>query len=146
MHSAIRTRRAPRSRRQSPPSALRSTPPDLGGGPHGSSVIGVETRSIDYNSSAAVPAAASQPPPAVARRGRWTLGVVCTATALLLFNVTAPVVALPSIAADLRLSFTSQQWVLSSYALVLASLLLAGGALGGAQAAVPRLPLIAPAL
>jgi MFS family permease len=56
--------------------------------------------------------------------------VVCTATALLLFNVTAPVVALPSIAADLRLSFTSQQWVLSSYALVLASLLLAGGALG----------------
>src|SRR4029079_5001100 len=33
-------------------------------------------------------------------------------------------------AADLRLSFTSQQWVLSSYALVLASLLLAGGALG----------------
>ena len=71
-------------------------------------------------------------PPAasVPRRQRWTLGVVCTATALLLFNVTAPIVALPSIAADLRLSFTSQQWVLSSYALVLASLLLAGGALG----------------
>ena len=66
----------------------------------------------------------------VARPQRWTLGVVCTATALLLFNVTAPNVALPSIAADLRLSFTSQQWVLSSYALVLASLLLAGGALG----------------
>jgi len=65
-----------------------------------------------------------------ARRQRWTLVVVCTATALLLFNVTAPNVALPSMAADLRLSFTSQQWVLSSYALVLASLLLAGGALG----------------
>jgi EmrB/QacA subfamily drug resistance transporter len=73
------------------------------------------------------PAAASH---AVTRGQRWTLGVVCTATALLLFNVTAPIVALPSIAADLRLSFTSQQWVLSSYALVLASLLLAGGALG----------------
>src|SRR3954452_6781137 len=88
--------------------------------------------------SAAVPATlastvapiASQAEHAVARRQRWTLGVVCTATALLLFNVTAPIVALPSIAADLRLSFTSQQWVLSSYALVLASLLLAGGALG----------------
>lgn len=66
----------------------------------------------------------------VARCQRWTLAVVCTATALLLFNVTAPNVALPSIAADLHLSFTSQQWVLSSYALVLASLLLAGGALG----------------
>ena len=73
------------------------------------------------------PTAASH---AVARSQRWTLGVVCTATAVLLFNVTAPNVALPSIAADLRLSFTSQQWVLSSYALVLASLLLAGGALG----------------
>jgi MFS family permease len=45
-------------------------------------------------------------------------------------NVAAPSVALPSIAADLRLSFTSRQWVLSSYALVLANLLLAGGALG----------------
>src|SRR3954462_15006474 len=90
----------------------------------------METGSADYNSSAALPAAASQPPHAVARGQRWTLGVVCTATALLLFNVTAPVVALPSIAADLQLSFTSQQWVLSSYALVLASLLLAGGALG----------------
>ena len=88
--------------------------------------------------SAAVPATlastvapiASQAAHAAARRQRWTLGVVCAATALLLFNVTAPIVALPSVAADLRLSFTSQQWVLSSYALVLASLLLAGGALG----------------
>jgi EmrB/QacA subfamily drug resistance transporter len=66
----------------------------------------------------------------VARCQRWTLGVVCIATALLLFNVTAPNVALPAMSRDLRLSFTAQQWVLSSYALVLASLLLAGGALG----------------
>jgi len=67
---------------------------------------------------------------AAARCQRWTLATVCTATALLLFNVTAPNVALPAIAADLKLSFGAQQWVLSSYALVLASLLLAGGALG----------------
>src|SRR3954471_20975965 len=80
--------------------------------------------------STVAPAAASQAAHAVARRQRWTLGVVCAATALLLFNVTAPIVALPSIAADLRLSFSSQQWVLSSSALGLASLLLAGGALG----------------
>src|SRR3954467_1772908 len=80
--------------------------------------------------STVAPTAASQAAHAVAGRQRWTLGVVCTATALLLFNVTAPIVALPSMTADLRLSFTSQQWVLSSYALVLASLLLAGGALG----------------
>src|SRR3954452_12671169 len=80
--------------------------------------------------STVAPIAAGQNAHAVARRQRWTLGVVCAATALLLFNVTAPIVALPSVAADLRLSFTSQQCVLSSYALVLASLLLAGGALG----------------
>src|SRR4051812_42959723 len=80
--------------------------------------------------STVAPTAASQAAHAAARRQRWTLGVVCAATALLLFNVTAPIVALPSVAADLRLSFASQQWVLSSYALVLASLLLAGGALG----------------
>src|SRR3954454_5165824 len=88
------------------------------------------------------PTAASQAAHAVARRQRWTLGVVCAATALLLFNVTGPLVALPSIAVDLRLSFTSQQWVLSSYALVLASLLLAGGALGDrlGQAPVPHGP------
>jgi EmrB/QacA subfamily drug resistance transporter len=56
--------------------------------------------------------------------------VVCLASALLLFNVTAPNVALPAIAADLAAGFETQQWVLSVYALVLASLLLAGGALG----------------
>ncbi|MGY1609821.1 MFS transporter [Geodermatophilus sp. SYSU D00700] len=56
--------------------------------------------------------------------------MVCLASALLLFNVTAPNVALPAIAADLAAGFETQQWVLSVYALVLASLLLAGGALG----------------
>jgi EmrB/QacA subfamily drug resistance transporter len=58
------------------------------------------------------------------------LTVVCLASALLLFNVTAPNVALPAIAADLSAGFSAQQWVLSAYAMVLASLLLAGGALG----------------
>ena len=56
--------------------------------------------------------------------------MVCLASALLLFNVTAPNVALPAIGADLAAGFSTQQWVLSAYALVLASLLLAGGALG----------------
>ena len=69
-------------------------------------------------------------PASAARCRRWTLMTVCVATALLLFNVTAPNVALPEMSADLRLSFSAQQWVLSSYALVLASLLLGGGALG----------------
>jgi EmrB/QacA subfamily drug resistance transporter len=67
---------------------------------------------------------------AVRRRQRWTLAVVCLASSLLLFNVTAPNVALPAIAEDLAARFSAQQWVLSGYALVLASLLLAGGVLG----------------
>jgi EmrB/QacA subfamily drug resistance transporter len=58
------------------------------------------------------------------------LTVVCLASALLLFNVTAPNVALPAIGAELAAGFAAQQWVLSAYALVLAALLLAGGALG----------------
>jgi MFS family permease len=78
--------------------------------------------------------AAPRPPGETAegarRCQRWTLAVVCLASALLLFNVTAPNVALPAIAADLSAGFSAQQWVLSAYAMVLASLLLAGGALG----------------
>ncbi|GAA5148318.1 MFS transporter [Pseudonocardia eucalypti] len=61
---------------------------------------------------------------------RWTLAVVCLASSLLLFNVTAPNVALPAIADELGAGFSAQQWVLSAYALVLASFLLCGGVLG----------------
>ncbi|MGY1666191.1 MFS transporter [Geodermatophilus sp. SYSU D00696] len=77
-----------------------------------------------------VPRPPGEPEAAARRCQRWTLVVVCLASALLLFNVTAPNVALPAIAADLAAGFETQQWVLSVYALVLASLLLAGGALG----------------
>ncbi len=61
---------------------------------------------------------------------RWTLTVVCLASVLLMFNVTAPNVALPDIARTLGAGFDDLQWVLSAYAIVLAGLLLAGGALG----------------
>jgi EmrB/QacA subfamily drug resistance transporter len=100
---------------------------------------GLVTRMIPAAGLGACPAhpdvpAAPRPPgetTAGARRcQRWTLAVVCLASALLLFNVTAPNVALPAIAADLSAGFSAQQWVLSAYAMVLASLLLAGGALG----------------
>jgi EmrB/QacA subfamily drug resistance transporter len=76
------------------------------------------------------PRAAGETPEGARRCQRWTLTVVCLASALLLFNVTAPNVALPAIAEELAAGFTAQQWVLSVYALVLASLLLAGGVLG----------------
>lgn len=78
----------------------------------------------------AAPRPAGETSEGARRCQRWTLAVVCLASALLLFNVTAPNVALPAIAADLSAGFSAQQWVLSAYAMVLASLLLAGGALG----------------
>ncbi len=75
------------------------------------------------------PAGSDAADPAARTCQRWTLTVVCLASALLLFNVTAPNVALPDMGATLDADFAALQWVLSSYALVLAGLLLAGGAL-----------------
>ena len=60
---------------------------------------------------------------------RWTLRVVCIATALLLLNVAAPQVAQSAIAESLGASFTDLQWVLSGYALALAVFLLTAGSL-----------------
>jgi len=59
----------------------------------------------------------------------WTLVVVCTATFMLLLDITIVNVALPSIAKELRASFSEIQWVVDAYALTLASLLLTAGAL-----------------
>ncbi len=51
-------------------------------------------------------------------------------TFMLLIDVTIVIVALPSITKSLQTSFTSLQWVVDAYALALAALLLAIGALG----------------
>lgn len=59
----------------------------------------------------------------------WTLIVVCTATFMLLLDITIVNVALPSIAKDLHASFSQIQWVIDAYALTLASALLTAGAL-----------------
>src|SRR5213593_2275520 len=59
----------------------------------------------------------------------WTLIVVCTATFMLLLDITIVNVALPKIASDLNASFSDIQWVIDAYALTLASLLLTTGAL-----------------
>ena len=59
----------------------------------------------------------------------WTLIVVCTATFMLLLDVTIVVVALPEIQRGLHATFQDVQWVVDAYALTLASLLLTAGAL-----------------
>lgn len=62
-------------------------------------------------------------------RGAGTLAAVCTATFLLLLNVTMPSVSLPAIAKDLGGSLTDSQWVINAYALTLATFLLTAGSL-----------------
>src|SRR6478672_11465971 len=59
----------------------------------------------------------------------WTLVAVCTATFMLLLDITIVNVALPSIERDLNSSLTDLQWVIDAYALTLAALLLTAGSL-----------------
>jgi EmrB/QacA subfamily drug resistance transporter len=62
---------------------------------------------------------------------KWMpLIAVCLGTFMLLVDVTIVTVALPDMAVDLRTSFSALEWVVDIYALILAALLLAMGALG----------------
>lgn len=60
---------------------------------------------------------------------RRALAVICTATFMLLLDITVVNVALPAISADLGTSFSDLQWVVDAYALSLAALLLSAGSL-----------------
>ncbi|HEY2791101.1 MAG TPA: MFS transporter [Micromonosporaceae bacterium] len=61
---------------------------------------------------------------------KWLpLLAVCLGTFMLLIDVTIVNVALPAMAIDLHASFTSLEWVIDAYALVLAALLLGAGSL-----------------
>jgi MFS transporter, DHA2 family, methylenomycin A resistance protein len=70
------------------------------------------------------------PAPGEARRRRATLLVMCVATFMIQLDVTVVNVALPRIQADLGMSTGGLEWVISAYALSLAALIPAGGALG----------------
>lgn len=59
----------------------------------------------------------------------WTLVAVCSATFMLLLDVTIVMVALPDIRIELGASLTQVQWVTDAYALALAALLLTAGTL-----------------
>lgn len=62
---------------------------------------------------------------------KWIpLTAICLGTFMLLVDVSIVNVALPDMASDLHSSFTSLQWVVDMYALVLAALLMVVGALG----------------
>ena len=60
----------------------------------------------------------------------WTLVAVCTATFMLLLDITVVNVALPAIQRSLHASFSDLQWVIDAYSLTLAVLLLTAGVVG----------------
>src|SRR5213082_958754 len=59
----------------------------------------------------------------------WTLLAVCTATFMLLLDITIVNVALPAIQKALHASFSDLQWVIDAYALALATCVLTAGSL-----------------
>ncbi len=59
----------------------------------------------------------------------WTLTAVCTATFMLLLDITIVNVALPSIQKALHPSFSDLQWVIDAYSLALATIVLNAGSL-----------------
>ncbi|MGA2520767.1 MAG: MFS transporter, partial [Acidimicrobiales bacterium] len=60
----------------------------------------------------------------------WTLIAVCTATFMLLLDITVVNVALPAIQRSLHSAFSDLQWVVDAYSLTLAVLLLTAGVVG----------------
>jgi MFS transporter, DHA2 family, methylenomycin A resistance protein len=63
-------------------------------------------------------------------RQRLTLAVACTAQVMMVLDVMIVSVALPSLQHELHLSPAGLEWVVSAYALALATLIPSGGALG----------------
>ena len=75
------------------------------------------------------------------RTQRWTLAVVCAATAMLMLDIAVVNTALSRIADDLDTGLSGLQWVVDAYTLALASTVLTAGALAdrlGRRRAVPR--------
>ena len=64
------------------------------------------------------------------QRPWWTLALVCTATFMLLLDVTVVAVALSSIQSDFHSDLSSLQWIVDGYTLPLAGLLLTAATLG----------------
>jgi len=68
--------------------------------------------------------------PVVYRRRWFLLGIMCLSLVMVVMSVAGLNVALPSIQRELNASASGLQWIIDSYALVFAALLLPAGALG----------------
>jgi MFS family permease len=60
---------------------------------------------------------------------RWTLAVVCLATAMLMLDIAVVNTALSDIAGDLHTGLSGLQWIVDAYTLALASVVLTAGSL-----------------
>src|SRR5262249_45659810 len=69
-------------------------------------------------------------PDHVHQRRWWTLGVLCLSLVIIALDNTILNVALPTLVRDLGASTSQLQWIVDSYTLVFAGLLLTMGALG----------------
>jgi EmrB/QacA subfamily drug resistance transporter len=63
------------------------------------------------------------------RTQRWTLAVVCAATAMLMLDIAVVNTALSAIAADLDTGLSGLQWVVDAYTLTLAATVITAGSL-----------------
>jgi DHA2 family multidrug resistance protein-like MFS transporter len=68
--------------------------------------------------------------PVIHQRRWFLLGIMCLSLVMVVMSVAGLNVALPSIQTDLGASASALQWIIDSYALVFAALLLPAGALG----------------
>lgn len=73
---------------------------------------------------------APAPTPPAARDPRWALAVAILGSSMAFLDGTVVNVALPVMQRDLRATAAGMQWIVEAYALLLASLVLVGGALG----------------
>src|ERR1700736_1575611 len=80
----------------------------------------------DENVVRSRPAAA----PCSKSRGRWVLAATILGSSMVFIDGTVVNVALPALQANLNATSVDVQWVVESYALFLAALLLLGGSLG----------------
>src|SRR3954469_6349781 len=67
--------------------------------------------------------------PTLTTTQRWTLTVVCAATAMLMLDIAVVNTALSNIAADLNTGLSGLQWVVDAYTLALAAVVLTAGSL-----------------
>src|SRR5271163_2448929 len=68
--------------------------------------------------------------PGQTRRGVWVLAATILGSSMVFIDGTVVNVALPALQSALRATLADVQWVVESYALFLATLLLIGGSLG----------------